>query len=492
MHRPTVLRILCRVVFLSCLALVLLGASCNGDPVTLPPEVAALPLEDLAACKAIERLVAETSDPSAPLFRRTDDACEAVPARDLDRLVERTRLYADASCRREVDFRGTAFEAFCGYQLLGNDRTREFVGHPRAWFDAADDEGTGRLETPWTLARETTLQVAALDQTRLPRPYVKRVEYRQVDGCSLGLHIYVPHPAAENLKPALVLHGGGWRFRGAAAVAGLGTVVPQLTSRGHAVFAPFFRLTGDSDGPAACRGARGEDIVGDVEAALDWVLAHGSEFGVDPAAERVALVGQSSGGHLATWLTVHRSESVRRALLLYPLVDVPFLVDELGGGGLFEGRFDSGEPLLLAFLAEPGVVAASDLDPETDFARRNSFVAQIEAEPDAFADLDMIHGDADANVPVELSVRLCAAKDPSRTPPDGAWAGGDADLACGDGGRATIVAGGSHVLDLRCFSGEKAQLLALVDDELGGLCAAGSEAQEARVRNALRAAYDRF
>lgn len=471
-----------RLVLVILLAVLLMGSTCGDGPDVLPAE-------DILACAVIEDLISEPSAPEASLFRDAGGGCEEVPASELDSLAP-SELFADAACTESVSFRGTSFTEFCGFQLLGNDRTRGFVGHPEAWIDARPD--VAPIETPWTLARETTLEVAALDQTEQPRPYVQRVEYRRVGECSLGMRVYVPRLGAEDLRPALVLHGGGWRFRGAGAVAGIGTIAPQLTSRGFAVFAPFHRLTGTSDGPEACQNADGMDIVEDAEAALDWVLAHGADYGVDPAATEVAVVGQSSGGHLASWLSVHRAVQVSRGLLLYPLTDVPFLIRQIGGGGLFEDRFDRGEPLLLAYVDEDGVTDAADLTPDAEFAVRNSFVSQIEDDPGAYADFDLLHGDADATVPVELSVRLCRAKDPSQSPSDEAWPGGDADLSCGAGSRATVVAGADHVLDLACISGDKARILALIDDDLGGLCTAGSPAQEERVRDALLAAYDRL
>ena len=483
-HRsPGLLSSVGRLAQLGFVTLLLMGSTCNGDePTTLPPE-------DVLACAVIEDLLAEPSDPEASLFREAGGSCEAVPTAELDTLAS-TDLFADAACTEAVPFRGTSFTEFCGYQLLGNARTRNFVGHPEGWIDARPN--VSPIETPWTLARETTLEAAALDQTELARPFVQRLEDRRVGECSQGMRVYVPRRGADDLRPALVLHGGGWRFRGAAAVAGIGTIAPQLTSRGFAVFAPFHRLTGTSDGPDVCHAANGMDIVEDVEAALDWVLANGTDFGVDASASEVAVVGQSSGGHLASWLAVHRTDQVSRALLMYPLLDIPFLIEELGDGGIFEDRFERGESLLLGYVAEEGITVAADLSPDTEFAVRNSFVSQIQADPGVFPDFDVIHGDADGSVPVELSVRLCRAKDPAEEPSGDGWPGGDGDLACGTGSSATIVAGADHVLDLACFSGDKAQILALIDEELGGLCTAGSPAQEARVRDALRDAYDRL
>lgn len=476
-----------RCLLAALLTVAAIGASCPDDgPRTRP--------EDILACAAIEGLLADTAGTAqtAPLFRQRDGACAEVPVAELDGLGAQT-LFADDACTDSVSFRGSSFLEFCTTQLLGNDVTRDFLGNPAGWSDVDVDPNVGeRTETYWTLAREATLQAGALDPTEVPRPYVRRVEYRRVGECSLGMRVYVPHPGAGNLKAAMVIHGGGWRFRGAGAVVGLGVTAPQLTSRGYAVFAPFHRLTGESDGPAACRGADGEDVIEDVTAALDWVLANGVEFGVDPGAGGVSLVGQSSGGHLAALLATERPDDVERALLLYPLVDVPFIIEQLGEGGIFAGRFERGEQLLLAFVDEEGVSAGADLDAESPFAQRNSFVRQIQADPDRFGELYMIHGDADTQVPVELSVRLCAARDAARTPDAAAYVGGDADLDCGGDSFAVVVAGAEHILDLRCFSGDRSEFLNMAEDELQALCTAGSPQQQERVRQALLRAYERF
>ena len=69
--------------------------------------------------------------------------------------------------------------------------------------------------------------------------------------------------------------------------------VVRLAQRGMVVFAIDYRLArpGSPSWPA---------VVDDLREAVRWVRRHSGEFGVDPG--RIAVMGQSSGGHLASLL----------------------------------------------------------------------------------------------------------------------------------------------------------------------------------------------
>jgi len=95
-------------------------------------------------------------------------------------------------------------------------------------------------------------------------------------------------PSGPGPFPAIVaVHGGGWRLAPKDAFAYLG---PWLAARGYVVFAPSYRL---ADAQAASYPA----AVHDIRAALQFLRARAEEYAVVP--ERLALLGESSGGHLA-------------------------------------------------------------------------------------------------------------------------------------------------------------------------------------------------
>lgn len=109
------------------------------------------------------------------------------------------------------------------------------------------------------------------------------VVYRETDERSLQLDLV--RPDDEVHRPVLVhLHGGGWR-RGDKGYEYAG----EMARAGMAVATLQYRLSGEAPYPAA---------VHDVVAGIKWLRTSGEERAIDP--DRLALVGESAGGHLAT------------------------------------------------------------------------------------------------------------------------------------------------------------------------------------------------
>jgi len=112
------------------------------------------------------------------------------------------------------------------------------------------------------------------------------ISYVTRGGEALTGTLYSPRGAGP--YPALVaLHGGGWRLAGADVYRYLG---PWLARHGYVVFAPTYRLAkaGQPSFPQA---------VHDVCAAVQFVKGHADEFRI--VTDRVGLMGESAGGHLA-------------------------------------------------------------------------------------------------------------------------------------------------------------------------------------------------
>jgi acetyl esterase/lipase len=115
----------------------------------------------------------------------------------------------------------------------------------------------------------------------------RELEYAVHGGVSLEAHLYSPKGPGKH--PAVIaVHGGGWRLANLDNYRYLG---PWLAERGYAVLAVTHRLSapGSKVFPEA---------VQDVRAAVRLARGKGPELGIDP--ERLALMGDSSGAHLAS------------------------------------------------------------------------------------------------------------------------------------------------------------------------------------------------
>jgi acetyl esterase/lipase len=114
---------------------------------------------------------------------------------------------------------------------------------------------------------------------------IKNIEYKNVNGKSLQLDMYIP----ENLqKPAPLLvfiHGGGWRSGNRSDYL---VYLIDFARRGYITATVSYRLLADSCYPACAE---------DISDAITWFVDNGQYYGYDPG--RIALIGGSAGAHLA-------------------------------------------------------------------------------------------------------------------------------------------------------------------------------------------------
>ena len=115
----------------------------------------------------------------------------------------------------------------------------------------------------------------------------REIEYAVHGGAALKGHLYAPRGGGR-VPAVIAVHGGGWRLANLDNYAHLG---PWLAERGYAVFAVTHRLSSASTRVYP-------EAVHDVRAAVQYARANAAELGVDP--ERIALMGDSSGAHLAS------------------------------------------------------------------------------------------------------------------------------------------------------------------------------------------------
>lgn len=253
--------------------------------------------------------------------------------------------------------------------------------------------GCGADPVPLRLIGPAARNLPRTAEVQLDIPYIQRGD--QV----LRLDLYRPAGAAGWIGSAappvvVILHGGSWRSGSKTDVA---EYAYDLAANGFAGAAVEYRLVG--------REAVFPAQVADVLAAIRFLRDHGAELGIDPA--RIATMGLSAGGHLALMAGLCTDAS------------------------LFDAERPSGEP--------SGVVAIVDLFGPTDFtvdpatvspdlvriverflgttlAEDADGVIRRMASPTTYVHnggppVLIIHGTADATVPVDQAHRLAAALD---------------------------------------------------------------------------------
>lgn len=202
------------------------------------------------------------------------------------------------------------------------------------------------------------------------------VVYRRVDGAALSLDAY--RQKRGEVRPAvIVVHGGGWTS--GSRIARVGQILEMLTAAGFGWVSLDYRLAPEHPFPAA---------LDDLRAALAFVRAHADELRIDR--DRIALLGEDAGGHLALLLAAERPTGVKAVVSLGGIYDLRPLV---GKGGLGER--------LEAFLGQD---PASPAGPAALAA-----ASPIERVTSGMAPVLLVHGDADSEVPLAEATRFSEA-----------------------------------------------------------------------------------
>ncbi|MCC6363570.1 MAG: alpha/beta hydrolase [Bryobacterales bacterium] len=205
------------------------------------------------------------------------------------------------------------------------------------------------------------------------------VEFAKPGGVPLTLDAHVPDGKGP-FATVIIVHGGGWVNGNKRAY--VTPLFQPLTDAGFAWFTINYRLAPQYQYPAA---------VDDVKAAVRWVKDHAGQYKVDR--KRIALMGESAGGHLVALVGAQNEPSSR----------VAAVVDFYGPHDLLKSTSDRGSvrPGVTKFLGvdkldEAGIARLREASPIT-YVRKG-------LPPFLF-----IHGTKDAAVPYEQSPLMCEA-----------------------------------------------------------------------------------
>ena len=110
---------------------------------------------------------------------------------------------------------------------------------------------------------------------------------------TVTLHVFLPkdHKPSDQRAVTVWIHGGGWK---SGAPDLMFPHCRYFASRGAIAISVAYRLATDR-GPVTVN-----DSLGDCRTAIRHLRSHARELGIDPA--KIAVLGDSSGGHLAAAL----------------------------------------------------------------------------------------------------------------------------------------------------------------------------------------------
>ena len=203
------------------------------------------------------------------------------------------------------------------------------------------------------------------------------IEYANAGGVRLTLDAHVPDGNGP-FPAAILVHGGGWV--GGDKQQYITYIFQPLSDAGFAWFSINYRLASQFRFPADAD---------DVESAIQFVKANAAKYKVAP--KRIALIGESAGGHLVSYVGARNRPDSRVAAVV-----------SMYGVHDFVAAAVQWKPLPHELLDLFGITAVTaETAPELIKA---SPVVYISKEMPPFL---LMHGSKDEDVPYEQSVEMC-------------------------------------------------------------------------------------
>ncbi len=143
------------------------------------------------------------------------------------------------------------------------------------------------FETPTYLALYLGLEDMIDKEPAVPADVqeIKNIEYKNINGKSLQIDMYVPQHVVKPAPLLVFIHGGAWAHGKRSDYL---TYLIPFAQQGYITATVSYRLIDDGIYPACAE---------DIRDAVQWFFQNGEKYGYDP--DRIALVGGSAGGHLS-------------------------------------------------------------------------------------------------------------------------------------------------------------------------------------------------
>lgn len=204
------------------------------------------------------------------------------------------------------------------------------------------------------------------------------IEFAKPDGYSLTLDAWVPEEAGT-YPAVIIVHGGGWEAGDKNTY--VPPLFPPLIRAGYVWFSINYRLAPKFPHPAG---------LDDVNAAIVWVKKNAAAYKVDP--KRIALMGESAGGHLIALAGTRFTPATRVAAVVcfYGPTDLEARSRQAGGP-------NRNVTQLLGVTSN----SAADLAK----MREASAITYVKRDMPPFL---FIHGTKDESVPYAQSTSMCA------------------------------------------------------------------------------------
>lgn len=241
--------------------------------------------------------------------------------------------------------------------------------------------GTGALVVFQRIAMPKT-KTNILTTSTVPFSTTKDITYCSPENIPQKFDLYKPSNRSEQLVPLVIhIHGGSWNSGQKSSVDVI-DYLENLATNGFAVASINYRLAPTYSFPTQLQ---------DIKCAVRYFRSNANTYGLD--ANRIAVIGESAGGHLAALLaTTADDRSFETAEYTGVSEQVKAVVDLFGPANLTS--FQTYSPIIKNGIQTLLGTYPSDRASPTYYVRSNSPPFMI------------IHGEDDAIVPISQSKEL--------------------------------------------------------------------------------------